>query len=56
MAILAQSIPENYADYQAWAICILQDWPFTPAEVQQTPVSGNLLLSITLQVLAPESS
>lgn len=53
---LTQAIPQAkgvYTDYQAWATCILQDWLFYPAQRQQTPIEGNLAVSITLQVLPP---
>jgi hypothetical protein len=55
---LTQALPVGagktglYADYQTWAVCLLQDWPFDPAQVQQVPVASNLAVSINIQVLS----
>ena len=55
---LTQAIPVGagkagvYADYQTWAFCLLQDWPFDPAQVQQAPVPSSLAVSINIRVLS----
>lgn len=55
---LTQALPMGtgktglYADYQTWAVCLLQGWPFDPAQIEQVPVASNLAVSINIQVLS----
>jgi hypothetical protein len=40
------------ADYQSWAACLLQDWPFQPAQREAVPVADSLDVLVTIEILS----
>ncbi|MFZ9737566.1 MAG: hypothetical protein ACO3EZ_06110 [Prochlorotrichaceae cyanobacterium] len=40
------------ADYQSWATCLLQDWPFQPAQREAVPVAESLDVLVTIEILS----